>query len=147
MLKETTFTKDERVNAMLAHAGILLGLFSRGTLGIVFALLIWWTQRGKSQFAARQAAQATAYQFLGLFVALFVWLSWGVLLAGSIFVPVVLNPNNPESLQPFTMIPAMVLMIVPFAVMLGWGIYGLSAAVQVWHGKDFSYPIIGRWFR
>ena len=147
MLNETTFTKDERVNAMLAHAGILLGLFSRGTLGIVFALLIWWTQRGKSAFATRQAAQAAIYQLLGLGVALCVWLGWGFLLAGSIFVPLLVNPNNPETLQPFTMIPAILLMIVPFAVMIGWGIYGLYAAVQVWHGKDFSYPIIGQWFR
>jgi len=145
MLNETTITKDERTNAVLAHGGILLGIFSRGTLGILIALLIWVTQRGKSRFAARQAAQALVYQLVGLVVILAVWLAWGFLLAGSIFVPVLLNPNQPESLQPFTMIPAMVLILVPFAVMMAWVVYGVYAAVQVWHGKDFRYPVIGGW--
>ncbi len=145
MLNEMTYSKDERLNAVLAHAGILLGIFSRGVLGIVLAGLIWVTQRGKSRFAARQAAQAFVYQLLGILVALVAWLLWGLVLFGAIFVPVALNPQHPESLQPYTMIPAFALMIVPFGVLIAWSIYGIYAAVQAWNGKDFSYPLIGRW--
>jgi uncharacterized Tic20 family protein len=144
MLNENVISKDERLNATLAHASILLGIFSRGMLGIALAILIWVTQRGKSNFAARHALQAMIYQLLGLIVSIFVWLGWGLLLASSIFVPVFLNSRNPEPMMPYTMIPALLLMIVPFAVMIAWGGYGLYAAWQVWHGKDFSYPLIGR---
>ena len=144
MLNENLVTKDERMNATLAHASILLGVFSRGMLGIVLAFLIWITQRGKSNFAARHALQATIYQLLGILVALVAWLGWGLVLAGSILVPVWLTNNDPEPILPYTMIPAFVLMIVPFAVMIAWGVYGLYAAWQTWRGKDFSYPLIGR---
>lgn len=144
MLNETTMTKDERLNATLAHAGIVLGLFSRGTLGILLAFLIWVTQRGKSNYVARQAAQATIYQLLGILVALVVWLGWGATFFGSIFVPIMLNSQNPEPLMAYTMIPALVSMLIPFTVMIAWGIYGLYAAWQTWHGRDFSYPLIGR---
>ncbi len=147
MLTENLATKDERVNAALAHASIFLGFFSRGVLGIVLAFLIWITQRGKSQFAARHAAQATVYQLIGLVVAIVLWVGWGVTFMGSIFVPVLLNPRNPEPMMPYTMIPAFALMLVPLAAMLGWFIYGVYAAWQVWHGKDFSYAVIGRWFK
>jgi uncharacterized Tic20 family protein len=147
MVNENLATKDERLNATLAHASILLGFFSRGALGIVLALLIWITQRGKSSFAARQAAQAVVYQLLGVLAAIVTWFGWGVLLAGSIFVPVLIDPLHPEALQPYTMIPAFGLIVVPFGVMIGWLVYGLYAAWQVWHGKDFSYPVIGGWFK
>ncbi len=147
MLNENLATRDERLNATLAHASILLGLFTRGVFGIVLALLIWITQRGKSSFAARQAAQAVVYQLIGVLAAIVTWVGWGVLLAGSIFVPVMIDPLHPEMLQPYTMIPALALIIVPFAVMVGWLVYGLYAAWQVWHGKDFSYWLIGAWFK
>ncbi len=147
MLNEVSISKDERTNAALAHGSIVLGIFSRGTLGILVALLIWITQRGKSRFAARQAAQALVYQGLGLVVILATWLGWGILLAGSAIAPALLSPHNPEALQPFTMVPAILLIVVPFAVMIAWVVCGVYAAVQVWHGKDFSYPIVGGWIK
>src|SRR5512138_2337677 len=125
MLNEISITKDERTNAALAHGGILLGLISRGTLGILLALLIWITQRGKSKFAARQAAQALVYQLMGVLVAIALWLGWGLILAGSIIVPLLVDPRRPETLQPYTMIPAILLIVVPFAVMIAWMIYGV----------------------
>ncbi len=143
MLNDTVFTKDERTNAMLAHASIVLDILGRGVLGTVFAFIIWLTQRGKSKFAARQAAQAVVYQLVGVLVALVAWTVWGLFFAGSILVPLLVNPNHPESLQPYTMIPAFALMVFPLAIMVGWIAYGIYAAVQVWHGKDFSYPVIG----
>ncbi|MBI5651391.1 MAG: DUF4870 domain-containing protein [Chloroflexi bacterium] len=147
MLNENSMTRDERLNATLAHASILLGAFSRGMLGILLAFLIWLTQRNKSKFVARHAAQATVYQLVGVLVTLGVWISWGLIFAGSIFVPLVFDSQNPEPLMLYTMIPALVMMIVPFSVMLAWFGYGLYAAWQVWHGKDFAYPILGRWIK
>ncbi len=147
MLNELAISKDERINAALAHGSIVLGVFSRGTLGILVAFLIWITQRGKSPFAARQALQALLYQFVTLVVIIAVWIGWGILMAGSVFVPELLAPGHPESLQPFTMIPAILLIVVPFAVMIASVVYGIYAAVQVSHGKDFAYPIIGGWIR
>jgi hypothetical protein len=50
-------------------------------------------------------------------------------------------------MMPYTMIPAIALIVVPFALTFGWIGYGVYAAWQVAHGKDFSYPLIGRWIR
>ncbi len=147
MLNESLISKDERMNAALAHASIVLGFFSRGVLGVVLAFLLWITQRGKSKFAARQAAQALVYQLIAGLIILWTFMSWGILFAGSIFVPVLFNSENPEPMMPYTMIPAGLFIIVPFAMMFFLIGYGLYAAWQVWHGKDFSYPIIGRWFK
>lgn len=147
MLDENVISKDERTNAALAHLSILLGFFSRGVLGIVLSFLIWVTQRGKSKFAARQAAQAVAWQLIGALVSIGVFLGWGALFAGSIFVPLFLNPSRPESLMAYTMIPAFALILIPIALTLFWAGYGVYAAWQVWHNKDFSYPLIGRWVR
>ena len=147
MLNESVISKDERTNAAIAHASIVLGFLSRGVLGIVLAFLIWVTQRGKSQFAARQAAQAIWWQLIGVIASIAAFIGWGVLFAGSIFVPVLINPNRPEPMMPYTMIPAIALLIVPIALTLAWVGYGVYAAWQVAHGKDFSYPLIGRWIR
>ena len=108
--------------------------------------LIWWTQR-KSPFASRQAAQALVYQLLGILVALAAWMTWGMLMLGSVFVPLLFDAQNPEALQPYTMIPALLLMVVPITVMLVWTGYGVYAAWRVWKGHDFSYPVLGRWIR
>lgn len=147
MLNESVVTQDEKTNAMLAHASIVLGLFSRGTLGILLAFLIWVTQRNKSRFASREAAQAAVYQLIGLLVTIIVWIVWGLMMAGSIAIPVLLDPRRPEIFFPFTMIPALALIVFPLAVSFGWVVYGIYAAVQVWHGKDFSYPVMGNWVK
>ena len=145
MLYESVISKDERTNAAIAHSSIVLGLLSRGVLGVVLAVLIWATQRGKSKFAARQAAQAVWWQLIGVVASIAAFLGWGVLFAGSIFVPLLIDSNHPEPIMPYTMIPAFALILVPIALTLVWVAYGVYAAWQVWHGRDFSYPIIGRW--
>ena len=147
MLNENLATKDERLNAALAHASIVLGFFSRGVLGVVLAFLIWVTQRGKSTFAARQAAQAVVWQLVGIVATIAAWVIWGILFAGSIFVPVIINSSNPEPMMPYTMIPAFALILVPIVLTFAWIGVGCYAAWQVWHERDFSYPIIGRWVR
>ncbi len=144
MIGEMSTTRDERINAALAHGGIVLSFFSRGMLGIVLAVLIWITQRNKSKFAARQAAQAVAFQLVGLLTTALAWLVWAVLFAGAIMAPVAINPNRPEPMMPYTMIPALLLLAVPLCIMLGWVAYGVYAAAQASKGKDFSYPVIGR---
>lgn len=140
-------SKNERLNAMLAHAGVLLGFLSRGVLGILLAFAIWFTQREKSDFVARQALQALTYQLIGIVVVVLAWLIWGFVFLSSIFTPLLVSPQNPQALQPYFMIPAFALMVFPLSVMIGWLAYGLYAAAQVWRGTDFAYPVIGKWFR
>ncbi len=147
MLDGTSTTKDERMNAALAHASILLGLFTRGVLGVLLAFLIWVTQRGKSDFARRQAAQAVIWQLCGIAASILAFAVWGFIFAGSIFVPILFNPQNPEGLMPYTMVPAILLVIVPFALIFAWTAIGLIATWQVWHGRDYSYPVVGRWVK
>jgi uncharacterized Tic20 family protein len=147
MLSETSISKDERTNAALAHGSIVLGIFSRGMLGVLLAFLIWVTQRGKSKFVARQAAQALVWQLCGIVASIGAFVAWGVVFAGSIFLPLLINSQHPEPMMLFTMIPAALLLVVPFALMFAWIACGVVAAWRVWHGGDYTYPIIGRWIK
>lgn len=147
MVNETVLESNERTNATVAHVGILLGIVTRGVGGIVLALLILVTQRGKSAYAARQATQALVYQVIGLGLEVLVWILWGLTMAGSVLLPLLADPVQPERLMPFTMIPAFLLMGVPLTLMLLWTVGGLYAAYQTGHGRDFSYPLLGRWIK
>ena len=63
-------SQDERMMAGLAHGSILLGLFTNGIGGIAAALVIWITQKEKSDYVAGQALQAMIYQTLAFSIAI-----------------------------------------------------------------------------
>jgi uncharacterized Tic20 family protein len=134
--------QDERVMAALSHVTILIPL-----MGVVAPIVIWVTQREKSEFVAFQALQALAYQLL--FVILW-FLGWGCYLLsfsatmGGTFA--LAGPSGDPG-------PGVgLLMAAPFLVfgifiLLGVAlvIYGIVATVLVVQGRDFRYALIGRW--
>ena len=61
MTNKNTYTQDERLMATLAHGSIVTG-----QIGIIAAVAIYLTQKDKSRYIAKQAAQAALYQLVGL---------------------------------------------------------------------------------
>ncbi len=138
-------TQNERVLAALAHAGVLVGVFTGGLGGIFVALVVWLAEREKSAYAAYQALQALVYQIVTLVVAAVFWMAWLAMWMGMILLPVFANPNAYDSAPPAGLWVGLTLMIVPIAVTKLLVLYGLWGAVRCLGGHDFRYALVGRW--
>jgi uncharacterized Tic20 family protein len=147
MSDEGTLSQNEKTLAGLAHASILLSIFTSGIGGIIAALVIWATQKEKSVYAAGQALQALVYQAVVFFVTILAWCCWGILWTMLILVPLMSNPYAYDVNPPAGMWVGLFLMIIPLGI---WGLtilYGLYGAVRCFGGHDFKYAIIGNWLK
>lgn len=128
-------TQDDLTMAALAHAGILLGLFTNGLGGIVVALAIWLYEKERSAWVSFQALQALVFQIALLAVTVLaggavgaVWMVVGVLSA--LIVGLCLIP------------PALSLTALLIVIPLAGLVYGLYAAYETHHGRDFRYWLV-----
>jgi uncharacterized Tic20 family protein len=140
-------SQGERTLAGLAHASILLGLVTSGVGGILAALVIWLTQKGKSAYAAAQALQALIYQAAVLILTTLVWCCWGLALLVLVAAPMSVDPAAYESAPPATLWLGMALMIIPIGI---WGLailYALYGAARCFGGHDFAYAVVGPWLK
>jgi uncharacterized Tic20 family protein len=136
-------TQDERVMAAVAHATIIFS-----AVGLVGPVIIWGTQREKSEFVAFQALQAAAYQFLLLLAGL---------LAGALYMCSFLSmPVTALLFAPFDEGVALCFPFLTFSCTFGilflillaclaYVGYGLFAALSVLQGRDFRYVFLGPW--
>lgn len=132
-------SSDERVLAALGHVTILFLGF-----GVFGPALLWTTQRKKSSFVAFHALQALAYQLLvvvfgtlwtcGITVLIIV-LSTGMVAFANVEEA---NPGVIFLLQ-FVLIG---LFLGFYALYMGGGFLG---AILTLAGRDFRYPLLGRW--
>lgn len=125
-------THEERTWGMLAHLSILLNLVS-GFLGMVAAIVIYFTYKNRSRFVAYHAMQSFIFQVItwlgaGLVAGLF--LGFGTALAFLIIPLLCLIPG------------ILVFLAIPASI-----IYGIIGAVQVNNGEDFRYWQVGDWVR
>jgi uncharacterized Tic20 family protein len=128
--------------AGMAHATIIFS-----AVGLIGSLIIWGTQREKSEFLAFQALQAAAYQFLLLLAGLLA----GALYTCSILVPVTtlfFAPFGDGTALCFTFLTFSCTFGLLFLVLLAWLAYvgyGLFGALSVLQGRDFRYVFLGPW--
>ncbi len=131
-------TSDDRIWAALAHASALLMFF-----GPLVPLIIWDTQRKKSNYASFQALQAMAYQALFFWV----WMLVAPLVAIVVMVmALAVSPAaNPQSANPPLAVFGMQLAI--FGVIIGsmllFVAVGLVGAAACLGGREFRYPLVG----
>jgi uncharacterized protein len=125
-------TQNDRIMAALAHATAILPV-----TGVIAPIIIWVTQREKSEYVAFQALQAVVYQF-SMIVA---WFASMALYMGSFFIVIPFSASSRG-------FPA--IMLVPFGVMglmlvgsLIFIVYAFVAAGMVLQGRNFRYVIIG----
>lgn len=138
-----TPTSDEKVFAALAHASVIFSFF-----GPVGPALIWAYQRDKSKYVRFHALQAMGYQaltfwlfFIGVFVVIF----------GGVFLMTIFGAFLFESTSadpgffPFLIQP--IIFLSMFGLMGFFFVIGMAGAVFCMLGRDFNYPLIGRWLK
>jgi uncharacterized Tic20 family protein len=140
-------TQDERIMAALAHASILLPFW-----GLIGAIVIWVTQREKSQFVRFQALQGTLLQV----ILILSWFTGGACYACSFFgmfplIPLGATATEGTETGAIGGLLAMLIFFIPFLIMgltmllgLAFIVYGIYGAVRVLQGRDFHYAVIGR---
>ena len=131
--------QDERVMAGLSHLGILLPMW-----GLIMSVLIWVTQKDKSDYVRRQAIQAVAWQvaFIG---GMFAMMGCYMLSFFGSFGGIFLATNDPSTLDgppAFFFLPFAVMGCF-FMVMLLFIAVGIWGAVRSFQGQMFLYPLLG----
>jgi uncharacterized Tic20 family protein len=136
-------SSEERLWAALSHfSAFLLGW------GLIAPLIVWVTQRKKSAYVSFHALQALGYQML----LPYFWIIMSIVLPLAIiplsFIVVFLAQDTASGMETFLtfLMPLMIFggIVGGFALFIGIGILG---AVICLSGKDFNYPILGKWLR
>jgi uncharacterized Tic20 family protein len=130
-------SQNDKIMAALAHISAVLPL-----MGVIAPIIIWATQRDKSEFVAFQSLQAVAYQLL-MILAWFVGMGCYMLSFFITFLSIPLSKgSNPSGFPFFFVFPLLVfgMIFIGGAIFV---VYGLIGAVSVFTGKDFRYLIIG----
>ena len=138
-------SEDERVLAALSHASVVANVVNLS--GMIATSLIWTMHRDRSPYVRAHALQALVYQGAVLLITLFLALFGGLCLALSL-LPAILRPDLYR-----TSLPSYSLWIgaLTLLALVGCGVlatlYGLFGAYQVYRGRPFRYPLIGRLVR
>lgn len=135
----TVATSDEKIMAALVHGSVFL-MF----LGPIVPVIIWASQRNKSKYVSFHALQAMGYQ------ALIFWLWMAVV----ILIPILsicLLPlagifmENPQDTAVVPFLFQIPIFAAVFGVMGLSFITGIAGAVYCLVGRDFRYPLLGKW--
>ncbi len=129
---------ESRLLAALAHGSIFL----QGA-GIIVGVVVYLTQREKSKYAAFQALQAAVFQLINMILIVAMWIVWTLFYFLSLIPVIQAADAAPNAPPPPIFWIGMGSMVIPFAVMIVIGLYGLWAALRTLQGKDFRYLILG----
>ena len=133
--------------AAVAHGSVVLtvvlGVATAGIgalLGVAIPAVIWAVHRGRSDYVANQARQATMYQLLGMAVLLVLAIVGTLLLIIGWVVTALLT----VVLVGLVLIPIMIVVTVAFVLALvllpiGQAVYGCYGAVEAYSGRPFRY--------
>jgi len=135
--------QDERVMAALSHVSALLPM-----IGVIAPIVIWATQKEKSQYVAFQSLQAIAYQLI-MIAAWFVGMGCYMLSFFGTFItlPFASSTGNSENMDPLFGLAFMIPFLVFGLIFVGgffFVIYGIIGAVMTFQGKPFRYMLIGK---
>lgn len=135
-------TQDERIMAALSHVSALLPM-----VGVIAPIVIWVTQKEKSQYVAFQALQALAYQ-LGMIAAWIIGMGCYMCSFIGTFatIPFMPSSGSSQSDNPLFLLPVLIPFLVFGAIFIGgffFIVYGVIGAIMAFQGKPFRYFIIG----
>lgn len=131
---------DEKMMGALAH---VFGSFA--------AIIVWAVQKDKSRFVKFQALQALVFDVIvAIGMGLFFFCIFGVVfigMSGSMFT-LMNNPSPGNEVAPFFFLPFMfpfmiIGCIFPSSFILL--IVRFIAAISVLNGRNYRYPVIGKW--
>jgi uncharacterized Tic20 family protein len=136
--------QNDKIMAALAHVSALLPL-----MGVIAPIVIWATQKDKSDFVAFQALQAIVYQLL-MILAWFVGMGCYMLSFFSMFLTIPFSGSSGDvnpTVAPFVIVGFFVPFIILGAIFIGGAIfvlYGVFGAIMTFQGKNFHYIVIGK---
>jgi len=131
--------QNDRIMAALAHITAVIPM-----MGMIAPIIIWATQKDKSEYVAFQSLQAIIYQ-LSIILA---WLlGMGCYMAAFfgmfILIPLSDSFSNSVPMDIFgVFLPFLVMLVMMFGG-IAYVIYGVVAAVMTFQGKNFRYVVIG----
>jgi uncharacterized Tic20 family protein len=131
-----TNSQNEHIMAALSHATALIPM-----MGVIAPIIIWVTQKDKSEYVSFQSLQAIIYQFL-MIITYFIGIGCYFLSMPVMFIFMFLGMEN------FPEVGAIFPVFIMIVIFGGGGIfilYGLIATVMTFLGKDFRYILIGKW--
>ena len=139
MNEATNLTSDEKLMGGVAHV-----------FGPLVAIIVWAIQKDKSRFVKFQSLQALAFDliiiivggllFFCLFSFMFLGMSWITFQA--------INSTSPDEFMSIFALPFMFPLatfacITPFSI--GILVLRIIAGISVLSGRNYKYPIIGKW--
>lgn len=131
--------QNERIMAALSHVAVLLPL-----MGIIAPIVIWVTQKDKSEYVAFQALQAVAYQMLIILLAFVGMGCYFISIFGTVFSIAAFAPDASGAPPVGFFLPfAFVTLLLCGSFFLT--LYGVVGAVLTLQGKDFRYLVLGNW--
>ncbi len=136
----TVPTSDEKIMAALAHGSTFFAL-----LGPIVPVAIWASQRKKSKYVCFHALQAMGYQafMFWLWIAAMILI---VVLTMCLAFP--LSMSIVETSRNAAAIPLLIQFVMVISIFGLMGLFflaGLVGAIACLLGRDFRYPLIGKW--
>ena len=139
-MTDSISAENERNWAAAAHASTLLNLVIPGIGGVIGALLIWLTHKGKSPRVAFHGKQAFVFQTALLVLLL-------IVVGGSWTLGFIVSFAT-IGFGAIIAVPVMILtLFLGITIGLAGMVYSLYGAYQVYQGKDFIYPWVGNWVK
>ena len=126
---------EEKLMSLFSHLSILIP-----NIGIMAPIIIWVTQKDKSQFARFNALQAIFFQLI-FFVLTILSVFIGMLL---MFISLPALISSPDDVPGILFWVSMGIMNLHFPFWLIFAIFGIVASVKSFRGNVFKYPVIGR---
>ena len=132
---ELEISKEEKLMALLSHLSIFIP-----NIGILAPIIIWVTNKEKSNFVRFNALQAIFFQLI-FFILMMLFIFVGIILM-LVAIPWFDLSSNAEPGILFFL--SMVFMFMYFPLGIIFGIYAAVASAKSFKGRIFKYAIIGR---
>ena len=132
---ELEISKEEKLMALLSHLSIFIP-----NIGILAPIIVWVTNKEKSNFVRFNALQAIFFQLI-FFILMMLFIFVGIILM-LVAIPWFDLSSNAEPGILFFL--SMVFMFMYFPLWIIFGIYAAVASAKSFKGRIFKYAIIGR---
>jgi uncharacterized Tic20 family protein len=138
-----TINQNDRIMAALAHVTVILPM-----MGLIAPIVIWATQKDKSEFIAFQALQAVVYQLTLILIWFLGMACYMCSFFGMFIFTIPFSSAGGSDSFPFEAFGVFFPFLIMAILMVGgliYVVYGLIGAFMVLSGRDFRYILIGRW--
>jgi len=128
-------THEEKLMALISHLSVIIP-----NIGIIVPIIIWLTQKEKSNFTRFNSLQAIFFQLFFLLIMM-ICIFVGIILMIISMMPLIGNPSSEPGSLFFV---SMIFMFLYFPIWFIFSVYALIGSILSYKGKNFKYIVIGR---